>query len=84
LVDVEEGKDLAMVCVKDVGNKGIEEIGAFIKEKVSKMKKSSGGEEHKKRTKPFSFVPAFVVGFLIKIIAFITNALGISVKSINL
>jgi hypothetical protein len=42
-VDIEGGKDLAMLCIRDIANKSVEEVAAFIKEKGSKMKKSGGG-----------------------------------------
>lgn len=42
-MDIEGGKDLALLCVKGVDKMSVEDIAAFIKEKTSKMKKSGGG-----------------------------------------
>ena len=65
LVDIGNGKDLAMVCVKGVDKMSVEEIADFIKSKTSKMKKSDGGEEHKKQTGSAKLLPAALVGVFI-------------------
>lgn len=84
LVDIEGGKDLAMICVEGVDKMSVEEVASFIRGKTSKMKKASGGEEHKKQMKPFSFVPTFLVSFLIEVISFLTNKVGIQIKPLGL
>jgi hypothetical protein len=38
LVDIDGGKDLAMVLVEDVGKKGVYEISDYIKEKGRQIK----------------------------------------------
>jgi hypothetical protein len=48
------------------------------------MKKSGGGEEHKKKVRPFGFLPAFIVGVLIKVVSFVSNFIGINIKGMNL
>ena len=65
LVDIGNGKDLAMVCVKGVDKMSVEDIAEFIKNKTSKMRKSDGGEEHKKQTGLAKFLPAAFVGVFI-------------------
>jgi hypothetical protein len=62
----------------------IEDIASFIKEKAVKMKKSSGGDEHKKKTKSVRFIPAFLVVFLVEFGNFISNKLGIALKPLGL
>ena len=51
---------MAIITVRGVDKMSVEDIASFIKEKGGKIKKNSGGEEHKKRTKPFNFIPAFM------------------------
>lgn len=65
LIDIEGGKDLAIVCIRGVDKMSVEDIASFIKDKASKMKKSSGGEEHKKKTGPVKLIPAFLVTLLV-------------------
>lgn len=62
----------------------VEDIASFIRSKATKMKKNSGGEEHKKSTKPMKFIPAFLTVFLVDIVNFITCKLGISVPAVAL
>lgn len=84
LVDIGGGKDLAMILIKGVDKMSVEDIAAFIREKVSKMKRNDGGEQHKNQMKPFKFVPVFIVGFLVEIISFLANKLGIGVPSMKI
>lgn len=56
LVDVEGGKDLAAVAVKDCDKMTVEEIANFIRERSTKVRKHED-VEHKKRTSAFAFVP---------------------------
>lgn len=62
----------------------IQDIASFIQEKAKGMKKSSGGQQHKKRTGPFKLLPAFLIGVATQVVAFITCKLGISLKALNL
>ena len=78
LVDINNGKDLAMVCVKEVDKKSIKEIGEFIKTKTSRMRTSNGGEEHKKQTGIAKFLPVCVVSVFIQVVSFLTYKLGIN------
>lgn len=48
------------------------------------MKKSDGGEEHKKQMKPFKLIPVCIVEFLVEIISFFANKLGIAVPSMKI
>ena len=56
----------------------VEEIAEFIKSKTSKMKKSEGGEEHKKQTGLAKLLPTALVGVFIELTAFLTYKLGLS------
>jgi hypothetical protein len=58
----------------------IEDIASFIREKAGKAKKSDGGEEHKKRTGPLKFFPAFIISAITEVVGFITMRLGIPLK----
>jgi uncharacterized membrane protein (DUF4010 family) len=82
-VDIEGGKDLAVICVKGVDKMSAKDIASYIRGKTSTMKRSSGGEEHRKKTRPFSFIPAFLVGAMIEVVGFISGRLGISIKAMN-
>lgn len=84
LVDIEGGKDLAIVTVKSINKLSVEEIAGYIKDKASKMKKSSGGDEHKKKTKSVRFIPAFLVTLLIEFGNFVANKLGIGIPFLGL
>ena len=67
-----------MICVKGVDKMSVEEIAEFIKTKTSKMKKSEGGEEHKKQTGLAKLLPTALVGVFIELTAFLTYKLGLS------
>ena len=62
----------------------VEDIASYLKEKTSKMKKSGGGEEHKKQTGFAKFLPACLVSVLIELTSFFTYKLGISVDSMKI
>ena len=62
----------------------VEEIAGFIRTKASKMKKSDGGEDHKKKTGIFKILPAFLVGPAIEIISFLANKVGLQIKALGL
>jgi len=62
----------------------VEEIAAVIKEKATKMKKTDGGEQHKKQMQPFKLFPTFIVGALLEIIPFISNRLGIALPFLKI
>lgn len=78
LVDIGGGKDLALVCVQGVDKMSIEDIASFLNDKAQKMKKSDGGEQHKKQTGGFKILPAFLVGFFSELFSFIAFRLRIS------
>jgi len=80
LVDIDGGKDLAMVLVEDVGKKGVYEISDHIKEKGRQIKEKKGDADHKQRTGIAKYLPAFVVTVLIKASNFLFHFLGINVK----
>ena len=84
LVNIEGGKDLAMICIKGVDKMSVEDIADFIKTKTSKMKRSDGGEEHKKRTGPFKILPAFLVAFLIEVMSYVTNKIGLGIPAMRI
>ena len=48
------------------------------------MKKNDGGEDHKKQMKPFKLIPTFIVGFLVELISFFANKLGIGLKGMKI
>ena len=48
------------------------------------MKKDGGGEQHKNQMKPFKLVPTFIVTFLMDVISFIANKLGIAFPSFKI
>ena len=83
LVDIGGGKDLAMVCMRGVEKMSIEDILEDIKVKASKMKKTDGGDQHKKQMKPFKLVPACIVGVMTELISFVVNKLGISIPAMK-
>jgi hypothetical protein len=72
-----------VVCIKGVDKMSVEDIASYLREKATSMKRSSGGEEHKKRTGPLKMMPAFLVGAITEVTAFIANRLGISVKALG-
>lgn len=78
LVDIGNGKDLAMVCVKEVDKKSIRDIGEFIKSKTSNMRKSNGGEEHRKQTGIAKFLPVCFISVFVEVVAFLTYKLGLN------
>ncbi len=84
MVDIDGGKDLAIVLVEDVGSKSVYDIQNFIKSKSSKIKKDKGDTDHKKRTGVAKFLPAFVVAILIKLTTFICHSLGLSIGPLSL
>lgn len=84
LVDIDGGKDLALILVKEADKKSVKEIAQFIKEKGSKIKTGKGDADHKKRTKLADFFPAFLVAVLLQVARFLTNKLGISVPALAL
>lgn len=55
----------------------IMDIGNQLKEKAGKMKKSGGGDTHKKQTGFARLMPAFMVCAIIEVMSFISNKLGI-------
>jgi hypothetical protein len=73
-----------MILIKGVDKMSVEDIADFIRQKVSKMKRSDGGEQHKNQMKPFKFVPVFIVGILVEIISFVANKLGIGIPSMKI
>lgn len=79
LVDIDGGKDLAMMLIEDVDKKSVIEIAQFIKEKGSKIKKGKGDADHKKRTQSANIMPAFAVSVLLDLVSFISYRLGISI-----
>jgi pyruvate/2-oxoglutarate dehydrogenase complex dihydrolipoamide acyltransferase (E2) component len=83
LVNVEGGKDLAMTCLRGVDKMSIMDIANYIKEKTSKMKKSGGGEDHKKQTGFAKIMPACVVSIVVEFMSFISNKLGIAVPMLR-
>lgn len=42
------------------------------------MKKGDGGEQHKNQMKPFKFVPTCIVEFLLDVISFLANKVGLA------
>jgi len=48
------------------------------------MKRSDGGDQHKKQMGPFKLIPTFLVSFLVEVIAFVSNKLGISVPMMKI
>lgn len=84
LIDIEGGKDLAIICLKGVDKMSVEDIASYIKAQAGKMKKSSGGEEHKKKTKPVKLIPAFLVTLMVDLGNFFSNKLGFSIPFLGL
>lgn len=56
LVDVEGGKDLAAVGIKDCDKMTIEEIAEYIKSRATKVRNKED-YEHNKRTSAFTYIP---------------------------
>jgi hypothetical protein len=83
LIDVEGGKDLAALCIKGVEKMSVEDIASYIRDEAGKAKKSSGGEEHKKRTGPLKLLPAFIISAVTDVVSFITNRLGVSLQPLG-
>jgi len=83
LVNIDGGKDLAMLCLRGVDKLSINDIFTKIKEKTSKMRKSGGGEDHKKQTGFAKFFPTCVVSVIIEVMSFISNKLGIAIPSLK-
>jgi hypothetical protein len=48
------------------------------------MKRSDGGEDHKKQMKPFKLIPVFIVSCLVELISFVANKLGIGFPSLKI
>lgn len=65
LVDVEGGKDLAAVAIKNCDKLTLEEIAAYIKDKATKVR-TNKDDEHKKRTSGFTLIPTAFLHFLLK------------------
>lgn len=84
LVDIEGGKDLAMILVEQTDKKSVKEIATFLKEKGAKIKTNKGDADHKQRTKLANYFPAFLVGFMVQVARFLTNKLGLSVPALAL
>jgi hypothetical protein len=72
-----------MICIRAVDKMTVEDIGDYIKNKTSKMKKSGGGEEHKKQTGWLRLVPACIIAIIIEVMSFVTNRLGISLPALK-
>jgi len=84
LVDVDGGKDLAAVTLSEVDKLPLERVREVLHEKASKIKKSSGDAEHKKRTSSAKILPAFVVQILLKLTTFLTCHLGLALPFVGL
>lgn len=84
MVDIDGGKDLAIVLVEDVENKGVYDIAEFIKEKGSHIKEKKGDKDHKSRTGIAKYLPAFLVSIIIKISNFFFHFLGMSIKPLSI
>lgn len=48
------------------------------------MKRSDGGEDHKKQMKPFKLIPVFIVSVLVELISFVANKLGIGFPGLKI
>jgi len=55
-VDIEGGKDLAAVAIRNCDKMTLEEIAAYIKGRASKVRNKQD-HEHNKRTSPFYYIP---------------------------
>ena len=80
MVDIEGGKDLAIVLVEDVESKGVYDIADFIRQNGKNIKEKKGDKEHKQRTGITKYLPAFLVTILIKVSNFLFHYLGVSIK----
>jgi hypothetical protein len=83
-VDIDNGKDLAMVLVEDCANKGAEDIAGFIREKANKIKTSKGDADHKKRTGPAKYLPGFMMNVLLQVTFFLHHCLGLKLKAFSI
>ncbi len=70
--------------VEDVGSKGVYDVAEFIRKKGSNIKEKKGDSDHKKRTGPVKFLPAFLVAILIKLTNFLFHYLGVTIKPLSL
>lgn len=82
MVDIDGGKDLALILVEDVANKSVEQIADFIREKGKKIKSGKGDAEHKKRTSSAKLMPAFVVTVLKEAASFLACKLGLNIPAL--
>lgn len=83
-MDIEGGKDLAMILVEEADKKSVKDIARFLKEKGSKIKTNKGDADHKQRTKAADYLPAFLVSVMLKLANFLSNKVGINVPMLAL
>ena len=95
LVDVEGGKDLAAIAIKDCDKLTLEEIASYTRERATKVRNKQD-EEHKKRTSAFTYIPTSyktlnfmflilyrIIKVLFILLNFVANVLGIDVEAIQ-
>ncbi|KAL4493538.1 hypothetical protein ABPG72_007546 [Tetrahymena utriculariae] len=84
LVDIDGGKDLAAVTIKNCDEKNVIDIAKFIKEKGAKIKKNNGDDEHKKRIGAAQFLPPFVISVCLQLTKYITYYLGMDAPAFGI
>mmetsp|Transcript_21771 Transcript_21771/g.19284 ORF Transcript_21771/g.19284 Transcript_21771/m.19284 type:complete len:252 (+) Transcript_21771:19-774(+) len=82
LADVNGGKDLVPVTLKTPHTKSLNEIAQIIKEKATRAKKGED-TEHNKNFKAADFIPSFIFGPVLTIIAYLSLNLGWNVPIIG-
>jgi len=80
LVDIGGGEDLAAVLVENCDKMKITEITSYLRNRANNIKKNKGDKEHKQRTGPIKFFPAFLVKMLVDFTSFLSYNLGLNVK----
>jgi len=70
-VDVEKGKDLIPVLIRDVHKETLKGLASKINEIVT-MSKAGKNKEHDELINIFNFVPSFIMGALVTVTSYIT------------
>ncbi len=83
LVALEEGKNLAKARIEDLDKKSVVEATQELKQLAEKLYKGKD-DSFNKSMGPVKLLPTWVLRYLLKLTAFITTVLGVSVPALGL
>ena len=78
--DVDSGKDLVPIEFYAFGEMAVEDIAEYCNERVYRAKREKD-ELHKKRTNPNKYVPNFLINWMMYVMCYVINNLGLPIRS---